>query len=277
MSADKFDWARDLRGSAANATLVKISGAHADEIADELDARQATIDEQFRTIQAMMVGMPEDGTTPVIRRIAALEADLEQARQQRDDALNGPWPEWASVCLAKIREESGYDGYDDPDAGVDLPEELSDLIGEFHRVTDERDSLRARLEAAERHVREIDLAQSYLLSEEMPGGAEGFDVEWGLWQYANAVLKKFAAPVPASVPDVDALTDKIAEMLRGTYHCTRAWSAWGAGTMSEDDFCPVEDSDTPREIAEELAAMLAEIERVDRATVKQAEPEPPHA
>lgn len=59
------------------------------------------------------------------------------------------------------------------------------------------------------------------------------------------------------VPDVDALADKIAECLRGTYHCNRVWEAWHVGTMSQDDFEPVDESETPREIAEEIAALLA--------------------
>ncbi|MDP3139847.1 MAG: hypothetical protein Q8N17_26360 [Burkholderiaceae bacterium] len=64
------------------------------------------------------------------------------------------------------------------------------------------------------------------------------------------------AAVPAQV--VEAMTDKIAEMLRGTYHCTRVWQAWNVGTMTEDDFEPVEESDTPREVAEAIAALIAQ-------------------
>jgi hypothetical protein len=54
----------------------------------------------------------------------------------------------------------------------------------------------------------------------------------------------------------EALTDKIANMLSLTYHCTRVWSAWNVGTMSQDDFEPVDESDTPSEIATEILAML---------------------
>lgn len=57
-----------------------------DEAADELDARQATIDEQRRTIDALMVGMPDDGTTPVIRRIAALEQERDALRARIAEA-----------------------------------------------------------------------------------------------------------------------------------------------------------------------------------------------
>lgn len=49
--------------------------------------------------------------------------------KQRDENL---WPEWATTCLKLIREVSGYDGYDDAE-GVDLPEELRELIHELSR------------------------------------------------------------------------------------------------------------------------------------------------
>jgi hypothetical protein len=41
----------------------------------------------------------------------------------------------------------------------------------------------------------------------------------------------------------DSLRDTIGEGLRGLYVCGRTWSAWQAGTMTEDDFYPAEDSD----------------------------------
>ena len=53
---------------------------------------RGAIEEQRRTIDALMCGMPDDGTTPVIRRIAALEAenaalkaDAERYRWLTDD------------------------------------------------------------------------------------------------------------------------------------------------------------------------------------------------
>ena len=72
------------------------------------------------------------------------------------------------------------------------------------------------------------------------------------------MTKSSNAPEP--VPEIisrEALADKFAEMLRDTYHCTRVWSAWQVGTMSEDDFLPVEESETPYELADEVLAMLA--------------------
>lgn len=64
------------------------------------------------------------------------------------------------------------------------------------------------------------------------------------------------ADTPAA-PTREALADVIAAGLSGTWHCTRVWQAWGVGTMSQDDFEPVDESDTPGEIADAILAMLA--------------------
>ncbi|MBF5006890.1 hypothetical protein [Diaphorobacter caeni] len=56
--------------------------------------------------------------------------------------------------------------------------------------------------------------------------------------------------------DKEALTTLIAEHLEGTYHCNRVWDAWNVGTMSEEDFEPVGESDTPGEIADAIIAKL---------------------
>ena len=58
---------------------------------------------------------------------------------------------------------------------------------------------------------------------------------------------------------VQAVRDAIAEALGDAYDCTRVWSAWGVGTMDQDDFQLVaEDSDRVAEIADAaIAAMRA--------------------
>lgn len=53
-----------------------------------------------------------------------------------------------------------------------------------------------------------------------------------------------------------AVRDALAESLGDAYDCTRVWSAWGVGTMSEYDFVPVnEDEDRLRELT--IAALDA--------------------
>ena len=59
--------------------------------------------------------------------------------------------------------------------------------------------------------------------------------------------------VDASIPlDKEELAQLIAEHLGGTYHCNRVWEAWNVGTMSQDDFEPVDESETPTKIAEAI-------------------------
>ena len=62
---------------------------------------------------------------------------------------------------------------------------------------------------------------------------------------------------PRNAIDRDALIDAIAQGLHRTWHCTRVWEAWHFGTMSQDDFEPVDESETPTEIADAVLALLA--------------------
>lgn len=56
----------------------------------------------------------------------------------------------------------------------------------------------------------------------------------------------------------EAVSEAIREALGAAVDCTRAWSAWGAGTMSEDDFSPVaDDSERVAEIADAVLAVFA--------------------
>ena len=72
------------------------TGAHAQQL-------RVTIEEQRLTIAALMVGTPDDGTTPVIRRIAALETDRDMLRDALvalvDAAEVGPMdePRWRAL------------------------------------------------------------------------------------------------------------------------------------------------------------------------------------
>jgi len=78
--------------------------------------------------------------------------------------------------------------------------------------------------------------------------------------YSNAwkaMLDAAPAPSAAEPVSVETLTDAIAQGLSGTYHCLRVWEAWSYGTMSQDDFAPVDESETPREIAEAVLALYA--------------------
>lgn len=70
------------------------------------------------------------------------------------------------------------------------------------------------------------------------------------------------APVAVVMPERDALRDLIAGAIGGdTYDCTRVWSAWGVGTMSEDDFVPVVEQD--ERLYEIADSFLAEVARLN--------------
>lgn len=80
----------------------------------------------------------------------------------------------------------------------------------------------------------------------------------------RAKLAEQPAPVAVVIPERDALRDLLAGAIGGdTYDCTRVWSAWGVGTMSEDDFVPVVEQDARLyEIADSFLAEVAKLNGV---------------
>jgi hypothetical protein len=58
---------------------------------------------------------------------------------------------------------------------------------------------------------------------------------------------------PAPVQPV-ALRDALADSLGSVYVCDRVWSAWGVGTMTQDDFYPAAESD---EVLDSLVEAIA--------------------
>ena len=119
-----------------------------------------------------------------------------------------------------------------------------------------RYSMDAHLIAAElrrQHARitelESQLAQRFDAADMATAAAQGF---------RDGVTSLSAnAGEPRNDIDRDALIDAIAQGLHGTWHCTRVWEAWHVGTMSQDDFEPVDESETPTEIADAVLALLA--------------------
>lgn len=105
----------------------------------------------------------------------------------------------------------------------------------------------------EQHARitelESQLAQRFDAADMATASAQGF---------RDGVASLSAnAGEPRNAIDRDALIDAIAQGLHGTWHCTRVWEAWHVGTMSQDDFEPVDESETPTEIADAVLALLA--------------------
>lgn len=56
----------------------------------------------------------------------------------------------------------------------------------------------------------------------------------------------------------EVLTDLIEEHLYGVYHCTRVWSAWHVGTMSQDDFIEARGSELAPDLADAILDNLAD-------------------
>nr|WP_294974989.1 hypothetical protein [uncultured Pseudomonas sp.] len=70
------------------------------------------------------------------------------------------------------------------------------------------------------------------------------------------------ALVAVVMPSRETLRDRIAQAIGGdTYDCTRVWSAWGVGTMSDDDFVPVVDQES--RLYEIADACLNEVARLN--------------
>lgn len=70
-------------------------------------------------------GMGHEVYAKSVEQVVRVLSDLAEKVESLE---RGPWPEWAEKCLKIIRKHSGYDGFDDASEGVDLPEELSELL-----------------------------------------------------------------------------------------------------------------------------------------------------
>jgi len=88
-----------------------------------------------------------------------------------------------------------------------------------------------------------------------------YDAAWLVHQQALAMAPKQEAPQPA--PEIrTVLRDSLASGLTMAYGCSRVWSAWGVGTMSEDDFYPASECD---ELLDELCDLAIAALRPDLA------------
>lgn len=68
-----------------------------------------------------------------------------------------------------------------------------------------------------------------------------------------------AQPVGAVAMSRAALIDLVEERLHAVYHCTRVWSAWQVGTMTEDDFTEARGTALAPDIADAVLALSATI------------------
>lgn len=88
-----------------------------------------------------------------------------------------------------------------------------------------------------------------------------YDAAWLVHQRALAMAPKQEAPQPA--PEIrTVLRDSLASGLTLAYGCSRVWSAWSVGTMSQDDFYPASECD---DLLDELCDLAIAALRPDLA------------
>lgn len=81
-----------------------------------------------------------------------------------------------------------------------------------------------------------------------PQAQDLYDVRDGVISGVECAYAHHVAPI--ALPEPEQLFEAIAGALGEAMDCTRVWAAWGAGTMSEDDFSLVaDDQDRLHEIA----------------------------
>lgn len=104
---------------------------------------------------------------------------------------------------------------------------------------------------AERDVLRLVCAEAYQMAGALGASAKALDNLSAASAGAPLPHETFL-PVEAPQIDREKVRDAIAECLGGSiYCCMRVWSAWGVGTMSQNDFVLASEDD---EILDELTA-----------------------
>ncbi|QOI04568.1 hypothetical protein [Pseudomonas savastanoi] len=85
----------------------------------------------------------------------------------------------------------------------------------------------------------LDVGHSNPIYHDLPRNIAGSALKT---EYCDTPLYLHTRRATAKVvlPERETLRDVIAAVIGGdAYDCTRVWSAWGVGTMSDDDFVPI--------------------------------------
>lgn len=164
---------------------------------------------------------------------------------------------FASLAAAQSVPKGGTIGHSVPEGGIGPM--TASLAASAPTVGGDADSA---VSAQDLHdsIKAIFDAVGYTEAYAMQWPKEKVSVTFRRWfdeQIALATQEPSAAAEPVAPVDLEQLTQLIADRLSGTYHCTRVWEAWRVGTMSQDDFEDVGESDTPAELAAEIVSLLA--------------------
>lgn len=96
--------------------------------------------------------------TSIIEVCKALEdarGEVDRLTDENEELRNAPWPEWAKKVVATIRAHSGYDGSDDAIDGIDMPQELGEILDEYDGQIKHKDAELATLRAEVERLRSL--------------------------------------------------------------------------------------------------------------------------
>lgn len=83
--------------------------------------------------------------------------------------------------------------------------------------------------------------------------------------------------MPNNTKTDDELRAKASSLLTGDYACTRVWEAWQVGTMTEDDFEPLEETDRVDWIVDLVdKEVLQVLDRLKEPTIDDVFPSKPY-
>jgi hypothetical protein len=165
-------------------------------------------------------GVPADAIREVIRISdrshpawdevkAWLAATPAPAQAQQADDIHDAhaWTDWEEAVLKIVREFSGYDGFDDADQGVDLPEEVRECLSE---ISAERDRAIADLGAFKAaQAQQAEAALSAAMQEGNRLGIRSIDALRVVVAHQDAAQAQQAAPLTVPHPGSDQASKAI--------------------------------------------------------------------
>ena len=83
---------------------------------------------------------------------------------------------------------------------------------------------------------------------------------WRGWQANRQALEGEAV-------DVERIADTVRDHLGDIFACTRVWSAWQVGTMTQNDFTPADETELADEIATAVATLYTHPASADKQAV----------